>query len=199
MRKLSKSGLAYGCHHISQSAVQVKIPCLLSHWYLRMIENCSIFPAKTCAPDPIATSLVKECINILIALITNKISWSFKKGCFLNSLRHSPSQKKASLDRNGLKNYRPVSNLCFISKLIQKVMAKKNKYSLVSSIDSYSVKWKIGLRDDHLSLSLRSYGLPLRVGPSHRTAVLSGHPSSYVFVCSWDHIQGIHVPRRFTH
>ena len=36
-----------------------------------------------------------------------------------------PLQKKPSLDRNILKNYRPVSNLSFISKLIEKVVAKQ--------------------------------------------------------------------------
>ena len=34
-------------------------------------------------------------------------------------------QKKPSLDRNILKNYRPMSNLSFISKLIEKVVAKQ--------------------------------------------------------------------------
>ena len=37
----------------------------------------------------------------------------------------TPLQKKQSLDRNILKNYRPVSNLSFISKLIEKVVAKQ--------------------------------------------------------------------------
>ena len=36
-----------------------------------------------------------------------------------------PLHKKPSLDRNSLKNYRPVSNLSFISKLIEKVVAKQ--------------------------------------------------------------------------
>ena len=37
--------------------------------------------------------------------------------------------KKPSLDRNILKNYRPLSNLSFISKLIEKVVAKQlNNY-----------------------------------------------------------------------
>ena len=41
----------------------------------------------------------------------------------------SPLHKKPSLDRNSLKNYRPVSNLSFISKLIEKVVANQiNKF-----------------------------------------------------------------------
>ena len=37
----------------------------------------------------------------------------------------TPLHKKPSLDRNSLKNYRPVSNLSFISKLIEKVVANQ--------------------------------------------------------------------------
>ena len=37
----------------------------------------------------------------------------------------NPLHKKPSLDRNRFKNYRPVSNLSFISKLIEKVVAKQ--------------------------------------------------------------------------
>ena len=36
-----------------------------------------------------------------------------------------PLHKKPSLDRNSLKNYRPVSNLSFISKLIEKVVGNQ--------------------------------------------------------------------------
>ena len=37
----------------------------------------------------------------------------------------TPLHKNPSLDRNSLKNYRPVSNLSFISKLIEKVVANQ--------------------------------------------------------------------------
>ena len=41
----------------------------------------------------------------------------------------TPLLKKASLDKNTFKNYRPVSNLSYISKLIEKAVAKQiNKY-----------------------------------------------------------------------
>ena len=47
----------------------------------------------------------------------------------------TPLQKKPSLDRNILKNYRPVSNLSFISKLIEKVVAKQlNEFILLEGL-----------------------------------------------------------------
>ena len=44
--------------------------------------------------------------------------------CFQKSGCH-PLIKKAPLPRNDLKNYRPVSGLCFLSKLVERVVAKQ--------------------------------------------------------------------------
>ena len=85
-------------------------------------------PSKSCDLDPIPTSLVKECADILITPITKIVNYSITEGSFPNCFKMAyvtPPQKKPSLDRNILKNYRPVSNLSFISKLIEKVVAKQ--------------------------------------------------------------------------
>ena len=82
-------------------------------------------PSKSCDLDPIPTSLVKECGDILITRITKIV---ITEGSFPNCFKMAyvtPLQKKPSLDRNILKNYRPVSNLSFISKLIEKVVARQ--------------------------------------------------------------------------
>ena len=89
-------------------------------------------PTKSCDLDPIPTLLVKDCADILITPITNIINYSLKEGSFPNCFKIAyvtPLLKKPSLDRNLLKNYRPVSNLSFISKLIEKVVANQlNSY-----------------------------------------------------------------------
>ena len=40
-----------------------------------------------------------------------------------------PLLKKSGLDKEVLKNYRPVSNLSFISKVLEKVVAKTGAYA----------------------------------------------------------------------
>ena len=68
-------------------------------------------PTKSCDLDPIPTSLVKECTDILNTQITNIISYSLKEGSFPNFFKITyvtPLLKKPSLDRNLLKNYQPV-------------------------------------------------------------------------------------------
>ena len=79
---------------------------------------------KSCNLHPIPTSLVKECADMLITPITNIVNFPITEGSFNNGFKMvhvTYFQKKPSLDRNILKNYKPVSNLNFISKLIAKL------------------------------------------------------------------------------
>ena len=72
--------------------------------------------------------MVKECADILITPITKIVNYSIKEGSFPNCFKMAhvtPLHKKPSLDKNCLRNYRPVSNLIFISKLIEKVVANQ--------------------------------------------------------------------------
>ena len=89
-------------------------------------------PTKSCELDPIPSPLVKECAVIPIIPITNIINLSLREGSFPNCFKFAyvnPLLKKPSLDRSLLKNYRPVPNLSFISKLIEKAVANQlNSY-----------------------------------------------------------------------
>ena len=61
----------------------------------------------------------------LVPTITEIINVSLPTGEVLSSYKHSlvtPLLKKVSLGRNVLKNYRPVSNLPFLSKILEKVV-----------------------------------------------------------------------------
>ena len=83
-------------------------------------------PSKSCCLDPIPTSLIKDCADIVITPIAKIVNYSIKEGSFPNCFKMAhvtPLHKRPSLDRNNLKNYRPVSNL--ISKLIEKVVANQ--------------------------------------------------------------------------
>ncbi len=80
---------------------------------------------KHCELDPIPTWLLKECIDDLLPLITQIINLSLHLGDMPLSLKKAiinPLLKKLDLELIK-KNYRPVSNLAFISKLIEKAVA----------------------------------------------------------------------------
>ena len=81
---------------------------------------------KSCALDPIPTHILNLCLDNVIESITIIINESLTSGivpsCFKNAII-TPLIKKQNLDHNELKNYRPVSNLPFISKILEKVVS----------------------------------------------------------------------------
>ena len=86
--------------------------------------------SKTCRLDPIPTSLIKICIDELLPAITIIINRSLQTAVFPENYKQAivtPLIKKPSLDKNVLKNYRPVSNLPFISKILEKVVLSQLK------------------------------------------------------------------------
>ena len=89
-------------------------------------------PSKQCSSDPIPTWLLKNCLDVLAPTLCNIINASLLTGIVPSAMKNAlvtPLLKKPSLDPNNLKNYRPVSNLSFISKLLEKSVASRlNQY-----------------------------------------------------------------------
>ena len=69
--------------------------------------------------DPIPTNLLKQCIDVLLPVITRIVNLSLLQGFMPLSLKKAlmkPLLKNMNLMLEILKNYRPVSNLAFIIK-----------------------------------------------------------------------------------
>ena len=93
-------------------------------------------PCKSSDLDPIPTSLVKDCIDILITAITSIINLSLTEGSFpshFKSAHISPNLKKPSVNNDSMNNYRPVSNLSFLSKVLEKVVVNQLNSHINSS------------------------------------------------------------------
>ena len=85
-------------------------------------------PNKSCILDPLPTNLVKQRAESLVPLITRIINESLPSGVVPSKLKEAvviPLLKKHELDCNNLKNFRPVSNLPFISKLPERVVLRQ--------------------------------------------------------------------------
>jgi len=85
-------------------------------------------PNKSCVLDPMPTDLVKQCGDNLVPLITTIINESLNSGMVPPQFKQAvivPILKKQGLDSNTLNNFRPVSNLPFISKILEKVVLKQ--------------------------------------------------------------------------
>ena len=93
-------------------------------------------PNKSCILDPLPTDLVKQCAESLVPLITRIINESLLSGVVPSKLKEAvivPLLKKHGLDCNNLKNFRPVSNLPFISKLLERVVLRQLQQHLVDN------------------------------------------------------------------
>ena len=85
-------------------------------------------PSKTCDLDPIPTELLKSCLDVLLVPITQMVNLYLISGVFPDIFKTShvmPLLKKLSLSKVDIKNYRPVSNLNFVSKIVEKVIANQ--------------------------------------------------------------------------
>lgn len=90
---------------------------------------------KSCELDPIPTKLIYDNLDVMLPIITHIINSSLLSGtvsCDLKTAVVKPLLKKPSLDNNVLKNYRPVSNLPFVSKILEKVVLEQ----LLSHLDA---------------------------------------------------------------
>ena len=94
----------------------------------------------TCPLDPIPTTLLFECIDVLLPCVHSLINDCLSSGTVPLSFKSAivkPLLKKPTLDPNNLKHYRPVSNLPFLSKILEKVVLSQlfsylNEHNLIS-------------------------------------------------------------------
>ena len=79
-------------------------------------------PSKS---DPVPTNIIKQCLNVFVPIITKMINLSLSEGTVPSNMKRAlvtPILKKSTLDREALGNYRPVSNLSYVSKLAEKIV-----------------------------------------------------------------------------
>ena len=80
-------------------------------------------PTKCCQLDPIPTHILKECFDLLPSTFLKIISKSLATATIPPLFERAvttPLLKKTKPDHNMLKNYRPESNLPFLSKILEK-------------------------------------------------------------------------------
>ena len=76
-----------------------------------------------------------ECLDFILPSLTDLFNSSLASGIFpkcFNSALVTPILKKRCLDHNDLNNYWPVSNLCFIAKILEKLVLSQDSAYLNS-------------------------------------------------------------------
>ena len=93
--------------------------------------------SKTSCPlDPMPTKLLINLLPELLPVITHIVNLSLTTGIFPDALKTAlvyPLIKKLTLDPNLFKSFRPVSHLSFLSKIIEKIIAKRLLQHLIEN------------------------------------------------------------------
>ena len=83
-------------------------------------------PAKHCSLDPAPTWLVKRASDVLAPVLREMCNASMKSGELPSNQKSAivfPRLKKPTLDADDTNSYRPISNLSFSSKFVERVVA----------------------------------------------------------------------------
>ncbi len=83
-------------------------------------------PIKSSSIDPIPATLFRQVYTHLLPVLTTIINKSLATGFVPDCLKEAmltPILKKPNLDQEDLNNYRPISNLPYVSKLLERVVA----------------------------------------------------------------------------
>ncbi|NJL57478.1 hypothetical protein HC928_21855 [bacterium] len=85
-------------------------------------------PATTCRLDPVPSSIIREFLDLLLPFITRMVNASLSQGRLPQSQKRaiiSPLIKKVGLDVNEMGNFRPVSNLTYTSKIVERAVSSQ--------------------------------------------------------------------------
>ena len=81
---------------------------------------------KSCDLDPIPASILKECKSTILPVLTNIVNMSIQSASMPAALKEAmikPKLKKDNLDSEDYSNFRPISNLKVVSKIIEKAVS----------------------------------------------------------------------------
>jgi hypothetical protein len=105
-------------------AKSVFTPCTMADICRTIL--CS--PPKSCSLDPLPFSLFMTSLEHILQFFQLVCNLSLHTGMVPSAEKHvvvTQILKKSNLDSDDVKNYRPISNLSFLSKLIEQLVSKQ--------------------------------------------------------------------------
>jgi len=103
-----------------------------------VVEAIRKLSNKSCAADPVPTSVLKQLANDVAPFLTALFNRSIAEGVVPAVFKLAfitPRFKKPDMDATGVRSFRPISNLSVISKLLERLVARRLlKYMTVNSL-----------------------------------------------------------------
>ena len=132
-QKITKLCSAFtSSHNVSPHTDPPLIPPRLSSFSPASTDEVKTAILKSsnasCDLDIIPTFLLKSCLDSLLLPITNIINLALLEGIFPDSFKSAsvhPLLKKHNLPTDDLSSYRPISNLNFISKVLERIILSR--------------------------------------------------------------------------
>ena len=107
---------------------QCALSCFMSVTFSDVSELLGKMTIKSCPLDPVPASVLKQCTSVLLPVMTQIVNQSLNLAAFPDCFKLAllnPLLKKPTLDVEVFSNFRPISNLMFMSKLTEKVVASQ--------------------------------------------------------------------------
>ena len=111
--------------HINPSSTPPPLSNFLPAIPLEVRKAILMSSDSTCSLDIIPTFILKSCLDALIHPITTIINLALSEGIFPDNFKKAtvrPLLKKHNLPQDDLSSYRPISNLNFISKILERII-----------------------------------------------------------------------------
>ena len=128
--KVEKLRASIVSEHITSTLVTVTTTATFSSFEKVLqstVKECILNSApKSCELDPISSKLLIECLDYIFPYLTNLLNSSLTSGIFPQchkSALFTPILKKSCLDHTDFNSYRPVSYLCFIAKILERLLS----------------------------------------------------------------------------
>ena len=93
-----------------------------------ILDLLAVVPSKCCSLDPLPTWIIKRLKSTFAPIFCSLCNSSLSSGVMPASQKHAivlPRLKKPNLDPASLNSYRPISNLSFLSKLVERVASAR--------------------------------------------------------------------------
>ena len=94
--------------------------------YSTLLQIVHALASKSCELDPVPSRTLLSCLDLLCSVIWKIVKLSLETSVMPTELKQAvirPLLKKPSLDYQEFKNFRLISNLTFLSKVIEKAVA----------------------------------------------------------------------------
>ena len=137
----------------SMDSIMPECTAVLDHFDViskpELVKIISCMHKTTCSSDPFPTKLLMDHLEAIIDTILHIVNLSLTTAVFPSSCKSSiviPLFKKTGLDCEVLKNYRPVSILSFLSKIIEKNIFVRILQHITDNdiIDGFQSAYKAG-------------------------------------------------------